>query len=129
MHGHPRMTTDMDLLVRGEDLTRIQEAVRKVGFTIDSGRIPFRLGRPDEQIVHRMLKVRDRQTLTLDLMIPPAFLEDVWIGRSVVPWQGRTVQVVSRHGLARMKRLAGRKQDLADLEALGMPEDDDENRT
>ena len=123
---YSRMTKDIDILIRSEDLARVREVIKTIGFTIPSGRIPFRLGRPDEQIVHRVLKIVDRRTLTLDLMILPPYLEDVWQGRTGVEWQGRRVKIVSREGLAKMKRIAGRKQDIADLDALGVPTNDDE---
>ncbi|MBI4604912.1 MAG: nucleotidyltransferase family protein [Planctomycetes bacterium] len=122
--GHPRMTKDIDILVREEDLQKATEVVNTCGFTVPSGRIPFRLGQPDEQVLFRLNKVVGRRLLTLDLMIVPPFLEDVWVGRNTVQWQGRTVKIVSREGLVRMKRLAGRRQDLADLEKLEAPIDE-----
>ena len=123
--GYPRLTTDIDVLIRKEDLARATEAVKERGFTVHSGRIPCHLGRPDEQIGHRVLKIVERKVLTLDLMILPPFLEDVWKDRTVIEWQGRRVKIVSREGLAKMKLLAGRAQDLADLNRLGIPVDDD----
>lgn len=122
--GHPRMTRDIDLLVRAEDLERLTEVIKAIGFTVPAGRIPFRLGQPTEQIVHRVNKIVDRRVLTLDLMILPPHLRDVWDGRIRIQWQGRAVRIVSRDGLARMKRLAGRKQDVADLDTLGASFDD-----
>jgi hypothetical protein len=121
--GHPRMTKGIDLLVRDEDLQRVMDTVRGCGFTLPSGRIPFRMGRPDEQFIHRINKVVDRRVLTLDLVVLPGFLQDVWDGRNAVEWQGRRMMVVSRAGLAKMKRSAGRKQDLADIEKLESPDD------
>jgi hypothetical protein len=116
----------IDILIAGDDLARVNEAIRERGFTIHSGRIPFRLGQSTEQVVYRVLKVSDRKTLTLDLLIVPPFLEGVWRSRTSIQWQGRNVQIVSRGGLARMKRIAGRKQDLADLDALGLSIDEEE---
>jgi hypothetical protein len=37
-----------------------------------------------------------------------------------VEWEGRRVSIVSRDGLALMKSLAGRDQDLTDLKQLGI---------
>src|SRR2546426_1276559 len=125
IHGYPRMTKDIDLLILGEDLQRTSEAIHERGFTVHSGQIPFRLGQPTEQITHRVLKIMDRKTLTLDLLILPPFLEPVWKSRARVQWQGKDVKIVSREGLAIMKRIAGRKQDLADLDALGLPTNED----
>ena len=90
--GHPRMTKDIDLLVQAQDVARITEAVKSCGFTTPSGRIPFRLGRLDEQILYRVNKVVDRRVITLDLIVVPPFLEDVWKGRNTIQWQNRNAQ-------------------------------------
>jgi hypothetical protein len=118
IHGHPRFTKDIDLLVRGEDLEAIRKAVAARGFTVEGGRIPFGLGRPDERVVYRVSKVAGRDVLTLDLLLVNRTLEEVWADRRVARWQGRDLQVVSREGLVKMKRLAGRDQDMVDLRRL-----------
>jgi hypothetical protein len=46
------------------------------------------------------------------------------VGAKAFEWQGGTISVVSLAGLAKMKRLAGRKQDLADLEQLGIEDEE-----
>jgi hypothetical protein len=121
-HGHPRFTKDIDLLVRAEDLQKVREAVAACGFKIEGGRVPLRLGKPDEQIIHRVSKIQGHDVLTLDLMIVNPGLEEIWRSRGVFDWKGLRVRVVSRDGLVKMKRLAGRTQDLADVERLGSPE-------
>jgi hypothetical protein len=128
-HGYPRFTKDIDILVRPQDLPRVKEAVARRGFVLDSGRLPFGLGTRNEREVHRISKVEGKEVLTLDLVLVNQVLDDVWNGRERFEWQGRQVQVVSREGLAVMKRLANRRQDLLDLEKLGFlaelePEDD-----
>jgi hypothetical protein len=118
IHGYPRFTKDIDLLVREEDLDAVRKAVAARGFTVEGGRIPFGLGRADERVVYRISKVASREVLTLDLLLVSPVLEDVWADRRVARWQGRDLQVVSRQGLATMKRLAGRDQDLVDVRRL-----------
>lgn len=59
IHGHPRLTQDIDILVRAEELSRAADIARGIGF-----------------------------------------------------------DVVSREGLATMKRIAGRPQDLVDIGIL-----------
>ena len=63
------------------------------------------------------------ELLTLDLLLVNPVLQRVWEEREVYEWQGRQVQIVSAAGLARMKRLAGRDQDLLDLKKLGFTVD------
>jgi len=123
VHGYPRFTKDIDLLVRAEDLDAALAAVGDAGFTVQGGRIPFRLGQPDEQIVYRVNKVLGRDVLTLDLILVGAPLEGVWQDRREAEWQDRRVTIVSREGLGKMKRVAGRGQDILDLEKLGLAGD------
>lgn len=76
IHGHPRTTIDIDLLVEAADVSRALVVAKRVGFDIlDAG--------------------------------------------------ARRLSVVSREGLATMKRIAGRAQDLADLARLEGTDDDE----
>jgi hypothetical protein len=45
-------------------------------------------------------------------------MEDVWETREEIDFLGEKLSVVSRDGLIKMKRLAGRPQDVADIEGL-----------
>jgi hypothetical protein len=119
IHGYVRATKDIDVLIRKEDLERVRAVVGNCGFTATSGKLPFKVGTPQEHEVHRILKVENREVLMLDLVIVTPVFEDVWATREVFEWQGRKIRVVSREGLAKMKRLAARRIDLADLENLG----------
>ena len=81
----------------------------------------FGAGTPTERVVHRISKVSDGEHLTLDLLLVSPALEKAWEDREIYEWKGRPVRVVSVTGLAHMKRLAGRDQDLLDLKKLGIP--------
>jgi len=127
MYGPPRLTRDIELSVREEDLDSFLETVAERGFNVKGGRIPFRLGRPDEQIVHRVSKVAGQEVLTLDAILVGPSLEAEWQGRATLEWKGRRVPIVSLEGLTAMKKRAGRRQDLADLENLGVDLDDSDD--
>ena len=130
MYGHPRLTKDIDVLVRPENLDAFLSAAATVGFTVERGRIPFGLATENEQIVYRVSKVSKHDLLALDAILVGPPLEDVWGSRAEVEWQGRVVPIVSLEGLGKMKRRAARRQDLADLENLGLlPESDDDGTT
>ena len=60
------------------------------------------------------------ELLTLDLIGVTRVFEDVWSSRTTMAWRDVQIPLVSLQGLAKMKRLAGRKQDLADIETLGL---------
>ena len=125
-HGYPRFTKDIDLMVRQEDLGIVKQTVAQLGFTLDAGPIPFDVGSPRERVVHRVSKIDKSEVLSLDLLVLPASLKTIWNTRELYEWEDRKVWIVSAAGLAQMKRLAGRRQDLLDLEKLGFAVDDEE---
>jgi hypothetical protein len=126
VHGYVRATQDIDMLVPSEQLDRALATAKGAGFDVPARKIVFGLktGRPRE--IHRVSKL-DPETsdlLPLDLMVVAHEYAEVWNARMKVAWRQRNLAVVSRDGLATMKRLAGRPQDLADLAKL--EGDDDE---
>jgi hypothetical protein len=126
IHGHVRTTTDIDLLVRRESVDRALAALRPLGFDLDAGTLPFDHGTPRAREVRRVTSIEGTDALTVDLMVVTTVFDDVWRTRERLSWRGKDLTVVSREGLAAMKRLAGRHQDLADLEHLGLSTVDDD---
>ncbi len=55
---------------------------------------------------------------TLDLMLVTPVLFEVWNDRELVRTFDTDIKVVSKTALIKMKQLAGRLQDLADIESL-----------
>ena len=127
VHGYPRATLDIDVLVRAEDLTAAVVAAAAAGFDVPGRTMTFGLadGRPRQ--IKRIFKLDpDGSTLGLDLLVVNEQLEPVWETRETRQADARRLVIVSRAGLAIMKRLAGRPQDLADLAKLEGRDDDDE---
>ena len=124
LHGYPRLTRDIDLLVQPRDLDRATTALRKVGFTIPGGTIPFDVGKERERSIFRVSKRIGAEILTIDLLLLPPYLQHVWDGREVYDVEGVPVTAVSLDGLLEMKRIAGRAQDLSDIENLESIEDE-----
>ena len=114
IHGVPRATTDIDLLVRREDAEAAQRVAGARGFGVEA--LPMRFG--DGLEVRRSSKVEANDMLTLDLLLVNENLEPVWAGRERVSTEGGEVWVVSRAGLIDMKAWAAREQDLADIRRL-----------
>lgn len=126
-HGHVRTTKDIDLLVMPADVPQILALAKALGFDVPSRKMVFRAGRPDEHHMQRVSKL-DPETndlLSLDLLFATTVYEEPWKGRTRIPWRGTTLRIVSRDGLATMKRLAGRPQDLADIAALEQIDDEE----
>ncbi len=118
LHGYPRLTRDIDLLVRSQDLGAARKALTAAGFTIPSGLIPFDTGGPHEREVFRISKPIGEELLTVDLLLLPDFLKKVWESRETYELDNVNVVAVDRGGLVAMKRIAGRPQDLSDIEHL-----------
>ena len=56
--------------------------------------------------------------VTLDLLLVSDDQHDFWTSRRKIRWKEGETTIVSRESLIEMKRLAGRAQDLADIEKL-----------
>ena len=118
LHGFPRATKDIDILVLPEDLEAGRVALRPAGYVLEAAPMTFQTGQPEEQRIHRVSRVEDREIITVDLLLVGPFLVDVWATREAFDVNGVRIVAASRSGLVKMKRSAGRPQDLADVERL-----------
>lgn len=112
--GAPRATADIDLLVRPSDLERAVELARVQGFDGVALRMRFR----DGLELQRVTRAQDGKLLTLDFLLVNETLEPVWDSRVRLAVGKGSLWVISRDALIQMKALAGRPQDLADIERL-----------
>ena len=129
IHGYPRATMDIDLLIQRADVQRAIAAARSCGFDIPARKITFGLRTNTPREVYRVSKLDDvsGRMMPCDLMLVAYEYEEVWNTREARMWNDKELWVVSRSGLATMKRIAGRPQDLVDLGKLE-GRDDDEDR-
>lgn len=120
VHGLPRATQDIDLLVLTKDLDRIFKLLEEFGFDIKGLPLNF------DVEIRRVSKIsaEEKQLITVDLLLVNDSIEDVWRDRQNLPWDEGATWVVSRDGLIKMKLLAGRKQDILDIEKLREVEDE-----
>ncbi len=117
IHGYPRATIDIDLLIRPEDEERVYAAVEPLGFTFKARPMHFDGGATEIRRVSKIDRT-DGETLMLDLLLVTPAYEDVWQDRQTVQWRDRPIVVVSRQGLIRLKSGRGSHIDLADIERL-----------
>ena len=68
--------------------------------------------------IYRVSKAIGAHLIPLDLIVVSPALQEVWDSRQVFKIGDIDCPVVSRDGLIRMKTIAGRLQDLADIERL-----------
>ena len=126
VHGFPRLTQDIDLLVRDEDLPRVRETARAAGFTVEAGSFTINRGRPGESRFYRMLKTAGPEHLLLNLLAVTPDREESFASREAQLADDLPLTVIGREGLRRMKLAAARPKDLEDLRKLGLltPEDE-----
>jgi hypothetical protein len=118
IHGATRTTKDIDILVRRQDIPRILDLVRPLGYVFAALPMTFDANTPRERHVQRVTKVEDGNHLVLDLMIDEAALAGFLADHVTVDLDEGPLVVVSRQALLTMKKMAGRSQDLADVEKL-----------
>jgi len=117
-HGYPRLTKDIDLLIQPSEVNSSHVALLKINYDLNSGLIPFDIGTERERRVYRISKAEGRDLVTLDLIVVTPILQEIWNMRESVEIDSKAIKIVSKEGLIKMKRIAGRLQDLADIEAL-----------
>ena len=120
IHGFPRATLDIDLVIRVESLDKAFEIANENGFDIRGLDISFK----DPALeIRRVSKIVGEDVLCLDLLLVIDEIEDVWGSRERIDFEGRKMSVVSRDGLIKLKTRAGRPQDMADIHRIENEED------
>jgi hypothetical protein len=117
IHGSPRSTVDIDILVREEDAERIEAVALQRGFTIRAKPMTFSGGAVR---IRRISKIdpSDGDTMMLDLLLVTAASEHVWETREQRIWRGTSLGVVSSEGLIVLKSFRMSLQDQADIAKL-----------
>jgi len=114
IHGVPRATQDIDLLVQPGDLPRLREVARTCGFVLESLPMDFASG----ITIQRFTKLIDGHPLMLDALLVSTPLRQAWEDRQSAEIEGGRVRVVSRESLIALKLAAARPQDLVDVQRL-----------
>jgi hypothetical protein len=117
-YGATRSTKDIDVAITRDDLARALAAVAPLGYMIPAGPMTFGEGTANVRHVQRVNKIVGSQHLVLDLLIAEAAYAGVLDDRIDIELPAGTITFVSLDTLLRMKRLAGRPIDLADIEKL-----------
>lgn len=116
IHGFVRATVDIDILIREDSLEKCYKIAETKGFDIRGLDISFKEKAVE---IRRVSKIDETgEVLSLDFLLVTPQVEDVWESREEIDFLGKKLSVVSREGLIKMKRLAGRPQDLADIARL-----------
>jgi hypothetical protein len=117
IHGAPRATIDIDVMVSPNDLNEAWRIAIELGYNIEGRPLEFR----DGGIQIRRISKVDRETealITIDFLLVTEATQQIWQTRNTVEWEKGQISIVSRAGLIQLKRFGGRLQDLADIERL-----------
>jgi len=120
IHGVPRATADIDLLIQPGDVERFRDVVQRCGFTLESQPFTF----ATSGITMLGFTKLGAPPLVVDALVADDSLDAVWNGRTRLPYSRASMSVVSRAGLVTLKLTAGRPQDLVDVQRLGELEGD-----
>ena len=102
IHGRPRATVDIDILIEPESLPQILRIAKDLGYTIRGLDMRF----PKDVIEIRRVSKIDRATrvvLTLDMILVTDAIRDVWETRVKANLEGGKLSVVSKEGLIALK--------------------------
>jgi len=117
IHGCPRATMDIDVMVLGDDLAEAWRVAEDLGYNVEG--LPLHLH--DGAIDIRRISKTDAETkvlFTIDFLLVTEATQPIWRDRENVEWEHGAISTVSRDGLIQLKKLSGRLQDLADIERL-----------
>lgn len=118
IHGRPRLTVDIDLVVAAEDIERAAEIAASVGFDDVSGWIDLPLNKLGMMRLYRLNKISGTELLTLDLLEADSSRNTIFADREIFDVDGRAIQSLSRAAIIAMKRNSDRTKDRLDVELL-----------
>jgi hypothetical protein len=123
IHGLPRATVDIDLLILLDDFPRVWGCAQTLGYDVEG--LPLHLA--DGVIeIRRISKIDEatKKVFTLDFLLVTDPLQEVWENRELILWEEGETWVVSREGLIELKTISGREQDLLDIKKLREVDDE-----
>jgi hypothetical protein len=117
IHGAPRATMDIDVMVLPEHLDEAWQAAKDLHYHVEGLPLNFHDGAIQ---IKRISKVDPdtKALITIDFLLVTDATQQIWRDRQSVEWEQGVISTVSREGLIHLKRLSGRLQDLADIERL-----------
>jgi hypothetical protein len=129
LHGHARLTSDLDMIIdlQPEQAKKAIELLVGLGFQPRAPVEAAHFADPEmrkawiEQKGMRVFSMWDPKNpmVEIDLFVDhPILFEELWTESEIMPLSDTTARVVSANHLIQLKRMAGRPQDLIDVEAL-----------
>jgi hypothetical protein len=117
IHGLPRATIDIDLLILTEDLENVWKLAKNLGYEVEGLPLHFHDGAIEIRRISKIDK-ESKRLFTLDFLLVTKQLQEVWRNRELIEWEDGKTWTVSREGLITLKAISGREQDLLDIKKL-----------
>lgn len=118
VHGRPRMTVDIDLVVAAEFIESAAKVAAGVGFEDVTGWVALPKTELGIDRLYRVNKIHGSEFLTLDLLEIDSAENPLLADLQVFDLESSQLSVLSKSSLIRMKRGTGRTQDKLDIEML-----------
>src|ERR1700730_12868320 len=123
IHGFPRATVDIDLLILADSLEEAKAVVRSLGYTIEAQPMSFHKGAIEIRRLSR-IDPSDGDLLMINFLLVTPTVEAAWNNRIRVASAKGSVLAVSREGLILLKSFRGSGQDLDDIDRLKDSQDE-----
>lgn len=101
-----------------KQLTDIRPVPLKTRWLTPAGLFRFNPNTDQESQMYRVSRAEGHHLMKLDLMFVAPVFEPVWNDRETGSLGEIEIKIVSKRGLITMKSVAGRPQDIADIDAL-----------
>ena len=121
IHGLPRATVDIDLLILSEDLKKVWQTAESLGYDVEG--LPLHFGVIEIRRISKIDK-GEKRLFTIDFLLVTEVLKEVWGTRELIEWEDGKTWTVSREGLILLKTISGREQDLIDIKKLKESKDE-----
>jgi len=115
VHGWPRTTMDIDLLIEKKHLTAACAIAKALGFRHEAHKMTFCDGKIR---IHRLVKLGGGEAIPLDLLIVTPALRSIWKQRIMLESGYGPICAISAQGLTKMKSLRKSGQDKDDIRSL-----------
>ena len=123
IHGLPRATIDIDLLILTEDLEKVRQIAQNLGYDVEGLPLHFHDGAIEIRRISKIDK-ESKRLFTIDFLLVTEALTEVWINRELIEWEDGRTWTVSREGLIQLKTISGCEQDLLDIKNLSEVENE-----
>ena len=117
IHGCPRATIDIDVMVLPDDLAQAWQIAVDLGYSVEGLPLNFHNGAVEIKRISR-IDAETKILFTIDFLLVTEATQQIWRDRETVEWEHGAISTVSRAGLIQLKKISGRLQDLADIERL-----------